>query len=222
MIDPVSINDPVLGFRLDPGEPGMLRRARASDATLRVTAQEQRNLSRLKNEAFREGRIPIQAGAVFTRSLPGTGVGTVVAGQTTVVSVPDSTPPASGVRIPGEERVRSLLEDVLARAPDAAAGQALISLEPEEPADLPEPAPVPGEAPAASIPAAGSEEQPAAGQVNEAEASDQGDSLSAARVGAQAFERNQLTFLRSRLEEQASPTADPQAAGRPPALDLIA
>ena len=222
MIDPVSVNDPVLGFRLDPGEPGMLRQARASDAILRVTAQEQRNLSRLKNEAFREGRIPIQAGAVFTRALPGTSVGTVVAGQTTVVSVPDSTPPASGVRIPGEDRVRSLLEDVLARSPDAAAGQALTSLEPDEPADRPVPAPAPGEAPAASTPAASSEDQLAAGQVSNAETRDQSDSLSAARVGVQTFERNQLTFLRSRLEQQASPAADPQAAGRPLALDLIA
>ena len=90
------------------------------------------------------------------------------------------------------------------------------------PADRPVPAPAPGEAPAASTPAASSEDQLAAGQVSNAETRDQSDSLSAARVGVQTFERNQLTFLRSRLEQQASPAADPQAAGRPLALDLIA
>jgi hypothetical protein len=194
-MDPVHRNDPVLGFRLDPGEPGMLRQARASDATLLVTAQERRNLGRLKSEAFREGRIPIKAGTVFTRSLPGTSVGTVVAGQTTVVSVPDSTPPVSGVRIPGDERVRSLLEDMLAGSPNDAAGQALISLEPESSANRP------------AAPTATDDTQDGPGPATDSE-----EQNSAARVGAQAFERDQLTFLRSRQEPQAAPAA----------LDLIA
>jgi len=53
-VGPVSGH--MLHFRLDPGEPGVLRSSPAGTSTLRVFAQETRNLTRLKGEAAREGR----------------------------------------------------------------------------------------------------------------------------------------------------------------------
>ncbi len=84
-ITPLAINNPTMGFRLDPGEPGMLRRGRASEATLLVTSQEHRNLVRLKSEAMREGRVIIHAGIQFGRAFQGPFL-TTTNGLTTVIS----------------------------------------------------------------------------------------------------------------------------------------
>ena len=81
----LNIRNPVMGFRLDPGEPGMLRRARATEATLQVTGQENRNLVRLKSEAIREGRVIIHAGIQYGRGFVGPFL-TVTNGLTTVIS----------------------------------------------------------------------------------------------------------------------------------------
>jgi len=84
-IAPLAINNPTLGFRLDPGEPGMLRRGRATEATLLVTGQEHRNLVRLKSEALREGRVIIHASSKFGRAFQGPFL-TTTSGLTTVIS----------------------------------------------------------------------------------------------------------------------------------------
>jgi len=84
-LEPLSINNPTLGFRLDPGEPGMLRAGKATQATLLVTAQEHRNLARLKSEAIREGRVIIHAGIQFGRAFKGAFL-TTTNGLTTVIS----------------------------------------------------------------------------------------------------------------------------------------
>jgi hypothetical protein len=74
-----------MGFRLDPGEPGMLRRGKASQSTLLVTAQEHRNLARLKSQAIREGRVIMHAGIRFGRAFQGPYL-TTTSGLTTVMS----------------------------------------------------------------------------------------------------------------------------------------
>jgi hypothetical protein len=84
-LEPLSISNPTLGFRLDPGEPGMLRAGKATEATLLVTAQEHRNLARLKSEAMREGRVIIHAGIQFGRAFKGAFL-TTTNGLTTVIS----------------------------------------------------------------------------------------------------------------------------------------
>ena len=83
----LSINNPVLGFRLDPGEPGLLSSAPASQAALRVTAQEQRNLRRLESEAIMAGRVILASGTSFGRAFAGPYL-TITSGLTTVVSRP--------------------------------------------------------------------------------------------------------------------------------------
>jgi hypothetical protein len=83
--DPLRITNPTLGFRLDPGEPGMLRRGKASQATLLVTGQEHRNLVRLKSEAIREGRVVIHADTSYGRAFAGPYL-TTTSGLTTVIS----------------------------------------------------------------------------------------------------------------------------------------
>jgi hypothetical protein len=83
----LSINNPTLGFRLDPGEPGMLRSGKATQATLLVTGQEHRNLVHLKSEAIRDGRVIMSANVKFGRAFKGAFL-TTTNGLTTVVSRP--------------------------------------------------------------------------------------------------------------------------------------
>jgi len=47
--------NPTLGYRLDPGEPGLAYSAPASRSILRVLSQEVSNLVAFKKEAMREG-----------------------------------------------------------------------------------------------------------------------------------------------------------------------
>jgi len=35
-----TLNDPMLYYKLDPGEPGLLRKAKASESFLQVSSQE--------------------------------------------------------------------------------------------------------------------------------------------------------------------------------------
>lgn len=84
-LEALSITNPVLGFRLDPGEPGLLRSARASEATLQVTAQELHNLHRLESEALMRGEVILSSGISFGRAFAGKFL-TTTDGLTRVVS----------------------------------------------------------------------------------------------------------------------------------------
>ncbi|WGS65049.1 hypothetical protein [Marinitoga aeolica] len=53
-INPDSVN-PLLGYRLDPGEPGLANSAPASLSIIRVLSQETGNLMAFKKEAARNG-----------------------------------------------------------------------------------------------------------------------------------------------------------------------
>ena len=57
-IDPNSFN-PILGYRLDPGEPGLASSAPASLSVLRVLSQEVSNYLAFKREAIRNGGFVI-------------------------------------------------------------------------------------------------------------------------------------------------------------------
>lgn len=81
-----AVVNPRLAFRLDPGEPGVLRSASASQSTLRVAEQEGRNTRRLEAAALRAGRVVTRSVRTFTRGDTGSFQGTV-AGQTRVESV---------------------------------------------------------------------------------------------------------------------------------------
>ena len=80
-------DDPKLFFRLDPGEPGLLRSARASESAIKVTAQEQRNLNRFISEAVREGRQVIFADMKFRYGIDGQ-FASIRSGHTAVRSTP--------------------------------------------------------------------------------------------------------------------------------------
>lgn len=92
------INDPRIGYRLDPGEPGVLRGASASTSTMRVVEQEQRNLNRFRSRAIQEGKTVVFASISYLRQFRGSFMATV-GGETTVV-VEDR--PASEPIIRGE------------------------------------------------------------------------------------------------------------------------
>lgn len=84
---PYRLTDPVLRYQLDPGEPGLLRSARASDSIAAVSAQERGNLNQFRREAFLAGRVIIRESITFTRGIDGL-FNTIRAGLTEVVSIP--------------------------------------------------------------------------------------------------------------------------------------
>jgi hypothetical protein len=92
------ISDPRIGYRLDPGEPGVLRGASASTSTLRVVEQEQRNLNRFRSRAVQEGKTVVFANIKYLRQFRGSFMATV-AGETRVVL---EDRPASEPIVPGE------------------------------------------------------------------------------------------------------------------------
>ncbi|MDN5337650.1 MAG: hypothetical protein PWQ20_720 [Thermotogaceae bacterium] len=51
--------NPTLGYKLDPGEPGLAYSAPASRSIIRVLSQEVSNLIAFKNEALRKGGVVI-------------------------------------------------------------------------------------------------------------------------------------------------------------------
>jgi len=78
------INDPRIGYRLDPGEPGVLSGASASTSTLRVVEQEQRNLNRFRSRAVQEGKTVVFSSIKYLRQFRGSFMATV-GGETSVV-----------------------------------------------------------------------------------------------------------------------------------------
>ncbi|MBI5361353.1 MAG: hypothetical protein HZA48_12320 [Planctomycetes bacterium] len=86
-----SNSDIRLYYKLDPGEPGMLKSARAETSTLQVTGQETRNLQRLRHNAFVDGKVVISSGITYARGVEGT-MPVVRAGHTRVVSADDTKP----------------------------------------------------------------------------------------------------------------------------------
>lgn len=88
--DPI-LNNPTLGYRLDPYEPGLLRHAKASQSTGQVVSQEHRNLSRLCRQAIEEGRVIIRKQITYKPVIAGSYMG-IAAGRTTVVSMEKSKP----------------------------------------------------------------------------------------------------------------------------------
>jgi len=87
---------------LDPGEPGLLRSARASESFLRVSAQERRNLHRLESEARLKGRKVIYSRIKYRFGLDGS-FPTIRAGETTVVSVKSSENEQKKIVLPEED-----------------------------------------------------------------------------------------------------------------------
>ncbi|MEW5691976.1 MAG: hypothetical protein AB1765_01625 [Candidatus Hydrogenedentota bacterium] len=85
-------------FKLDPGEPGMLRSSTPSQSTLQVTAQERRNINRLKADAMEQGGQVIQAQIKYNRGIEN-GIPVTRGGQTTVRSVNTSTSTAGVILV---------------------------------------------------------------------------------------------------------------------------
>lgn len=91
MVAPVSARDPVLYYRLDPGEPGLRTQARASESALLVTAQEVRNQTRLISQAIARGEVVIEADSQYSPGIDGRFM-SVRGGLTTVRSMPREKP----------------------------------------------------------------------------------------------------------------------------------
>jgi len=85
------LNNPVLGYRLDPGEPGVLRSSSARDSARAVTSQEQHNSHRLQSEALMSGRIVVATNISYSHARAGSYMA-VTAGLTTVISKPGPRP----------------------------------------------------------------------------------------------------------------------------------
>jgi hypothetical protein len=85
-ISAAVLSDPILHYRLDPGEPG-LRQARARESALWVTAQERRNIRRLEAEARAERQQVIYENITYLFGRDGS-FPSIRAGHTVVVSRP--------------------------------------------------------------------------------------------------------------------------------------
>ncbi len=81
-IDPTSFN-PILGYKLDPGEPGLAHSAPASMSVLRVLNQEISNYIAFKKEAMEQGGFIISGGIYLDLRKRG-GFLAAVAGKTRV------------------------------------------------------------------------------------------------------------------------------------------
>ncbi|MBI4568360.1 MAG: hypothetical protein HY719_08170 [Planctomycetes bacterium] len=111
-----------LYFRLDPGEPGVLRSSSPADSAAAVRMQETRNLNRLKGEAYREGRVVVDAGITYHRGLEGT-TPVVRSAQTHVTSVEDNRSPVVAATRPAAGRANASAGGVSDRADlDSVAG----------------------------------------------------------------------------------------------------
>ncbi len=97
-IDPIgaSSSSPVINFRPDPGEPAVRLAAPANQSALLVTAQEQRNETRLRSRAVVAGDQIIFSNRTFTPSVVG-GDNAITAGLTTMVSRPGANQPETGL-----------------------------------------------------------------------------------------------------------------------------
>ena len=105
----LQMTDPVLRYRLDPLEPGLLRSARASQSTAAVSAHELGNLIEFRREAAQTGRMVVYSSITFKRGIDGS-YPSIRAGRTEVVSVPLPEPYAPetanpAVRYPASEPV---------------------------------------------------------------------------------------------------------------------
>ena len=92
-VDPASFN-PILGYKLDPGEPGLAHSAPASMSILRVLTQEVSNYLAFKREAVEKGGFIISGGIYLDLRKRG-GFLAAVAGKTKV-----------WMYIPGERNAR--------------------------------------------------------------------------------------------------------------------
>ncbi len=81
-IDPNSFN-PILGYKLDPGEPGLAHSAPASMSIMRVLNQELSNYLAFKKEAMKKGGFII-GGGIFLDLRRRGGFLAAVAGKTKV------------------------------------------------------------------------------------------------------------------------------------------
>ena len=70
-METASLQNPVLHYRLDPGEPGIRTSAPASQSALLVHAQEQRNETRLVRNAINRGEVVVDSSKTFTPGVDG-------------------------------------------------------------------------------------------------------------------------------------------------------
>ena len=86
MLKPINIlNNPTLGYKLDPGEPGMLKSAKASESFSKVSAQERRNIRRMESDARMEGRTVVKSEINYKFGIEGS-FPALKAGQSVVVT----------------------------------------------------------------------------------------------------------------------------------------
>jgi outer membrane murein-binding lipoprotein Lpp len=79
------VSNPRVGYRLDPGEPGLAPPATATNSAYTVVAQESRNRARLASEAMLEGHDVLLVKTDYQVARVGS-FDVVVGGHTTVVS----------------------------------------------------------------------------------------------------------------------------------------
>jgi hypothetical protein len=113
-VDPI-LNNPTLGYRLDPYEPGLIHRAKASQSTIQVASHEHRNLTRLSREAIEDDRVIIKKQITYQPVIAGSYMG-VAAGKTTVVSAEKSKPDDENPSMEPESNQENNLSDSISES----------------------------------------------------------------------------------------------------------
>lgn len=106
------LNNPTLGYRLDPYEPGLIHHAKASQSTIQVVSHEHRNLTRLSRQAIEEDRVIINKQITYKPTIAGSYMG-VAAGKTTVVSIEKSKPEDENPSMEPESNQGNYLSDFI-------------------------------------------------------------------------------------------------------------
>ena len=110
-IDPTSFN-PILGYKLDPGEPGLAHSAPASMSVLRVLSQEVSNYLAFKKEAMEKGGFIIMGGIYLDLRKRG-GFLAAVAGKTRVfMYLPGEKNVEEGAERPGRREIEQKIQEL--------------------------------------------------------------------------------------------------------------
>ncbi|MGJ8455336.1 hypothetical protein ACSFC1_08540 [Pseudothermotoga sp. U03pept] len=109
-----GLQNPFLGYRLDPGEPGLSHSATASRSVLRVLSQEISNWLAFKREALENGGVIIQGGISLDLRKRGSFLA-AVAGKTTAWIYYPSQKNDQAVQEGYKERVQQEIQKLEAR-----------------------------------------------------------------------------------------------------------
>ncbi len=116
MMEISALENPVLGYKLDPGEPGLAHSAPASRSILRVLSQEISNWLAFKREAEKNGGVIIFGGIYLDLRKRGSFLAAVAGHTTAYIYYPNrSTDPQHVDETEVKSRIKQEIEKLEAK-----------------------------------------------------------------------------------------------------------